>query len=336
MNQLTKQSTKLFIYQTDCTDPARNLAAEELLLGRVQPGEVGLYLWQNAHTIVIGRNQDAWRECKVDLFEQEGGRLVRRLSGGGAVYHDMGNQNFTFVARKDRYDLTRQTEVIRLAARRFGIDAVRSGRNDILAEGRKFSGNAFYQSGSQCYHHGTVLIDTDMARLGRYLQPHPEKLAGKGVASVTSRVINLKELHPDLTAAAMRLALTEAFEEVYGASAVQLTADDLSAADWDALTAHYADPAWRLGTPQPYTMRLDQRFEFGETDIHLTIEAGVVIRAEVFSDAMDADFAPALAGALTGTAYTNRDMAMSLESLLERWPDEAPLVQAWLRESAIL
>ncbi|MDR1599709.1 MAG: lipoate--protein ligase [Oscillospiraceae bacterium] len=325
---------KLFLFQTDCADPARNLAAEELLLRRVQPGEVGLYLWQNAHTIVVGRNQDAWRECKVALFEGEGGRLVRRLSGGGAVYHDMGNQNFTFVARQGWYDTARQTEVLRLAARRFGIDAARSGRNDVLAEGRKFSGNAYYQSGDHCYHHGTILIDTDMAMLGRYLQPHPEKLAGKGVASVTSRVINLKELSPGITAEAMRHALAEAFEEVYGARAARLEADGIPADEWDALARHYADPAWRLGEPKPYTARLAKRFGFGGIDARLTVEAGVVARAEVFSDAMDADLAPALAKSLTGAAYDRQAMAGAVEPLAGRWPREAPQVREWLAEAS--
>ncbi|MDR1263840.1 MAG: lipoate--protein ligase [Oscillospiraceae bacterium] len=324
----------LFVYQTDCTDPSRNLAAEELLLRRVQPGEIGLYLWQNAHTIVIGRNQDAWRECKVGLFESEGGHFVRRLSGGGAVYHDMGNQNFTFVARKALYDLTRQNEVIRLAARRFGIDAVRSGRNDILAGGRKFSGNAYYQSGDHCYHHGTILLDTDMTRLGRYLQPHPEKLAGKGVASVTSRVINLKELCPELTVEAMCGALIGAFEEIYASRASRLTSDDLPAAEWDALTAHYKDPAWRLGEARVYTTRLAKRFDFGEIDIHLTVEAEAVKRAEVYSDAMDAEFAPALAQMLTGITYDRHAMAQAAGSLAGLWPEEAGQTQAWLLENA--
>ncbi|MDR0397546.1 MAG: lipoate--protein ligase [Oscillospiraceae bacterium] len=325
---------KLFVCQTDCTDPARNLAAEELLFWRVRPGEVGLYLWRNARTIVVGRNQDAWRECDAALFEREGGTLARRLSGGGAVYHDLGNQNFTFIARQDWFDTARHARVIRLAAQRFGIDAVIDGRNDILAEGRKFSGNAYYRSGVHCYHHGTILIDVDMSLLSRYLHPHPEKLAGKGVASVVSRVINLRELNPSVTAESMRLALIDAFEEVYRARAERLSTDCLPADDWDALTARYADPAWRLGEPKPYTTRLAKRFGFGEIDLQLTVEAGVITRARVYSDAMDAEFAPALAESITGAAYSRLAIADRIETLSSQWPDESRLAREWILSNA--
>ena len=149
--------TKIFIYHAQGTDPHENLAAEKVLMDALQPGEAMLYLWQNLNTVVIGRNQNAWLECRTSLLEEEGGRLA----GGGAVFHDLGNLNFTFLMGREDYDLDRQITVIQKACGLAGIHAEKSGRNDLLAEGRKFSGNAFYQDKVHAYHHGTLMIDVD-------------------------------------------------------------------------------------------------------------------------------------------------------------------------------
>ncbi len=299
------------IHITDSTDPYHNLAVEELLLDALPPGEVVLYLWQNDHTIVIGRNQDAWRECRVDAFEESGGHLARRLSGGGAVYHDMGNQNFTFLAGEGCYDLEKQTEVIRLAARRFGIEAVRSGRNDIEADGRKFSGNAFYGRKGRRFHHGTILISSDMGQLGRYLNPSADKLAGKGVKSVRARVVNLCELSPGLTPALMRPALQAAFAEVYGGEAQPVPDEWLPPARLAQLREKYASAAWRLGTPFTHNLSLAARLSFGEVMIQLEVARGQVAAAKVYSDAMDAEWAPALAEQLLGLECTAEALAQT-------------------------
>ena len=107
--------TKIFIYNAQVTDPHENLAAEKVLMDALRPGEAMLYLWQNLNTVVIGKNQNAWLECRTSLLEEEGGKLARRLSGGGAVYHDLGNLNFTFLMCKEDYDLAKQVRVIQQA-----------------------------------------------------------------------------------------------------------------------------------------------------------------------------------------------------------------------------
>ena len=158
---------RLQVYESEGFDPYRNLAIEQHLLETVLGGCCLLYLWRNERTVVIGRNQNAWAECRTTLLSEEGGRLARRLSGGGAVYHDLGNLNFTFLMRTEDYDLDRQLNVIQTACRLGGIETERSGRNDLLADGRKFSGNAFYRHEGRSYHHGTLLVDTDMNRMVR-------------------------------------------------------------------------------------------------------------------------------------------------------------------------
>ena len=197
------------------TDPYENLALEQTLLERAGEGELILYLWQNARTVVIGRNQNPWKECRTTLLAEEGGHLARRLSGGGAVFHDLGNLNFTFLMREEDYDLSRQLSVIELACSRLGVPVERSGRNDLLAGGRKFSGNAFYKHNGRAYHHGTLMVDVDLDMVQRYLSPSRAKLQAKGVDSVRSRVVNLRELVPTLTVAQLSDALIDALAEVY-------------------------------------------------------------------------------------------------------------------------
>ena len=166
-----------YFIETYTYNPWWNLAVEKYLADRIQPGDMLLYLWQNENTVVIGRNQNALRECRAQLLEEQGGYLARRTTGGGAVYHDLGNLCFTFAASPERYDLGRQMGVVREACRKFGIETRFSGRNDIITEeGFKFSGNAFSVT-SQCkIQHGTLMVNVDVSRLGQYLTPSKEKM----------------------------------------------------------------------------------------------------------------------------------------------------------------
>ena len=183
----------LRVIRTDNTDPYINLATEEYLTMTAEEGVMTLFLWQNAHTVVIGRNQNPWRECSVEAIKRDGIYLARRMSGGGAVYHDMGNLNFTFIARDGLFDVQRQTEVILRSCRLLGIGAEKTGRNDLTVDGRKFSGHAYFSSRGYNYHHGTIMIDVKSDDLSKYLNVPESKLRSKGVKSVRSRVTNLRD-----------------------------------------------------------------------------------------------------------------------------------------------
>ena len=184
---------RLKVIKTDCTNPYINLAAEEYLTMNAEDGVMTMFLWQNAHTVVIGKNQNPWRECNVEAIKHDGIYLARRISGGGAVYHDMGNLNFTFIAKDGLFDVERQTDVILLACRLLGINAVKTGRNDLTVTGRKFSGHAYFSSHGFNYHHGTIMMDVKGDDLSKYLNVSAAKLKSKGVESVRSRVTNLRE-----------------------------------------------------------------------------------------------------------------------------------------------
>ena len=294
---------KLYIFQGTSLDPYYNLALERRLLEKVGEGECILYLWQNQNTVVIGKNQNAWVECRTSLLEQEGGHLARRLSGGGAVFHDTGNLNFTFLLRDEDYDVDRQLSVIQEACALEGIKAEKSGRNDLLVEGKKFSGNAFYHHAGHAYHHGTLMIDVDKDRLSRYLSPSKAKLEAKGVASVRSRVVNLREYSESLTCDKMRILMSRAFETVYGltASPVVLTEEDRAAVE--AYRVQHESWDFLFGAPLPFTFRCEGRFPWGGIELQLRSVSGIIREARVYSDAMEAGLAPALEKALTGCPF---------------------------------
>ncbi len=329
---------RLLVCRSRGFDPYENLALEEALLHRVGEGELILYLWQNERTVVIGRNQNPWKECRTALLAEEGGHLARRLSGGGAVFHDLGNLNFTFLMNEADYDLPRQLAVLERACRSLGIPAQRSGRNDLLADGRKFSGNAFYKHNGKAYHHGTLMVDVDLERVQRYLSPSKAKLAAKGVDSVRSRVVNLREFVPDLTIPRLADALIAALAEVYAVAPAISRPDEAAAFqachserseesvpfpsvqalspnefDLRGLTEKYASDAWLYGPKLPFTLSVEDRFPWGGVEIQLQVESGVVRSARVYTDAMDETLAERLERSLVGSAFRGEALEERLQ-----------------------
>lgn len=304
---------ELATYESGSYDPFLNLAMEQHLLETVAGGCCLLYLWQNENTVVIGKNQNPWAECRVSLLEEEGGRLARRLSGGGAVFHDLGNLNFTFLVPTADYDVQKQQRVLLTACRSFGIPAELSGRNDLAADGRKFSGNAFYHNGPRSYHHGTLLVDVDGTKLARYLTPSRAKLEAKGVPSVRSRVVNLKELCPAITIGALKQALVAAFESVYGLKSTPRVFTEADKRRVAALREQYAGWAWRFGQRLPFTYRVEGRFPWGGVEIQLQVNEGVIRQAAVYSDDMDFTFPPALEAALVGCRFDSDALSLAIQ-----------------------
>lgn len=196
------------------TSPYYNLALERSLFDFVDEDTVILYLWQNSHTIVIGKNQNAYAECKVDEFIGAGGTLARRPSGGGAVYHDLGNLNFSIICNESIAKEHTYQRIVKEALSYFGIVSEFNGRNDLTVDDKKFSGNAFYVKDDVLCQHGTILINSDFKELSKYLTPDISKLERNHVKSVESRVVNLSEISDKITVESMKEAMIKATNAV--------------------------------------------------------------------------------------------------------------------------
>lgn len=299
------------------TNPYQNLSLEKYLAETVADGVCILYLWQNRHTVVIGRNQNAWQECRTTELEKDGGFLTRRLSGGGAVYHDLGNLNFTFCVREKDYDLRKQQSVIVEACRLLGIPAEISGRNDVLSAGRKFSGNSFYAHDGYAFHNGTLLLNVDMANLGKYLNPSKAKLESKGVASVRSRVINLCELKPELSVDMVMDAMICAFSTVYGCKTVAIDRSEFDAERLAALESEFSSWDWIYGKMRPFTFSCGAKFDWGEITLEFAVKDGLCENVSVYTDAMETDFIPALSDGLQLCRFTVEALCTRIRTIPE-------------------
>lgn len=308
----------LTTYESMTTDPYTNLAVEECLTFHAEPGECILYLWQNAHTVVIGRNQNCWKECRVSELEADGGHLVRRLSGGGAVYHDLGNLNFTFCMCKEDADVDRQLQVIIEAVASFGLTAEKTGRNDVAINRQKFSGNAFFDSKGCYYHHGTLLLNVDTTSMSRFLNPSKAKLQSKGVDSVRSRVVNLSSLCPEITVDTMKQAMFTAFSKVYGLPAVPLCAERLEQTAIQDSRERFSSERWKYGPKIPFTNRLEQRFSWGEVNLDLHVNEGMITKALLSSDSMEADWFSDIGTEFQGLPYRTDILCKALDHSLEQ------------------
>lgn len=312
---------KLFVIKTTNTSPYHNLALEEALLNSVQSGECVLYLWQNRNTVVIGRNQNARSECRIQKLEADGGFLARRLSGGGAVYHDFGNLNFTFLTDAENFDKEKQTDVILEALRLSGINAEKNGRNDITADGRKFSGHAYYQTKEGCYHHGTLMLNVDKEKLSEYLNISPLKLNAKGVKSVKSRVVNLCELRPELTVEALSEKLILAFGEVYNLPVNFMDEKDVDKTLLSELEKRYGSDEWKYAGDNIEPHSVEKRFDWGQARLDYEIKDDVFTSVHFFSDGLEADYLSGIGDRIFGCKAQEDEISKKLKENISDYRD---------------
>ena len=308
---------KNYIYNAPDGDGILNVARDGFFLKNVGKDEIILYFYVNSNAVIIGRNQNAWRECRLSAMERDGVQLVRRHTGGGAVRHDSGNLNFSFITDEKHYDLKRQLKVILNAVSKLGISAELSGRNDITVDGRKFSGSAYALYKDKRAHHGTLLVNSDLDKMAEYLNVSQAKLKSKGVASVRSRVCNLSEYAPGLTVDKLRSLITESFIAEYG-EASEYPMNEKLLAGIENERARQASWDWRFGKSPEFEICFENRFSFGETQIFIRTKNGFIAEAKVFSDALDTRLAGEITDCLTGCRYTREAVCESFEKLNDR------------------
>lgn len=316
--------TRLIYAQSYSHDPYFNLGVEKYLFDNVKEDEIIFYLWQNERTVVIGRNQNIYAECNLSMIDQLNGKIARRLSGGGAVFHDLGNLNFTFIACDSCYNVEKQLDVIVKALDQFGLPAQVSGRNDITVLGRKFSGNAFLKANGVNCHHGTIMINVDSLLLENILSVDKEKLESKGVSSVSSRVTNLHEMSEDINIDNIIVALKDAFIHEYGKEDFDATLEvggksmiiGTGRAIWNASGSmlnmlqdlsnnqkFFASEEWLYGKNPDFSWSVEKRFDWGNIKICLDFENNKVSLAKIYSDSLYPNFICALEETLIGTPF---------------------------------
>lgn len=258
----------MLIVQSQSMDVYRNLALEEYLMEHVEDMGPVLFLWQSECAVVMGKNQNPWKECRLDLMRGEGVPLARRISGGGTVYHDAGNLNYCVIVDRREYREQQAYDLVLRALGRFGIKAEKTGKSNLSLDGLKFSGNAFCFRKGRALHHGTLLLDTDLERLNRYLGSMFNGIDTHAIASVPAPVTNL-----GVDRAALSTGLAECFIDLYDNGAVARWTDgDVNGEALESLRHRQASDEWRYGaTP---------RFSIGLPDLRLEVVKGLVVQAE--------------------------------------------------------
>ncbi|NLK19412.1 MAG: lipoate--protein ligase [Synergistaceae bacterium] len=310
-------------------DPAFNLAVEEYLF-RTSKEEGCFLLWRNGPSVIIGRFQNAAREVNRAFVEERGIKVVRRLSGGGAVYHDLGNLNYTFIVPNDGspFDFAKHAAPVVKALAGLGVEAAFSGRNDLTIKGLKFSGNAQHMDSRRLLHHGTLLFDSDLSVLGQALNVDTSKFESKGFKSVRSRVTNIL---PHLSAP---MAM-EDFIAAIRDSLPQLERRPLAEAEVRAIEKlrdeKYSTWEWNWGESPDFTERKERRFSWGKVEALLTVERGIIVAAKFYGDFFSLAEPEELGRLLAGCPLRKEDLKRRLSALplddLFRGADEAELAE---------
>lgn len=295
----------LFVDNQEITDPRINLAIEEHLLRNVQLVEPLLLFYINAPSVILGRNQNSAEEIDPDFVREHDIYVVRRLSGGGAVYHDLGNLNFSFIThgRQDLHNFEKFTQPVIEALQGLGIDAALQGKSDIFVAGKKVSGNAQYAAAGRMFSHGTILFDTNVQNMLQAINPRQAKIESKAVQSIRAFVTNIREhLSEDMDIAQFRQALLAG---IFGEGAIPAYA--LTDSDWEQIREislqRYMTWDWNYGRSPAFNIQKSEKLPVGKLDARIEVEKGRIQAIKIYGDFSGQQDVAELEMRLTGLRY---------------------------------
>lgn len=299
------------------TDCYFNLALEEYVFTTFDPTQSYLLLWRNDNTVVVGKHQNTMEEIQQEYVKSHGIHVVRRMSGGGAVYHDLGNLNFTFIAPQTKgaaFDFLAFIQPVIQALAAMGVKAEFNSRNDLTINGRKCSGNAQYVKHGRVLHHGTLLFNANLSTVAHALRVSEAKLTSHGVKSIRSRVTNIAPYLPTpMTIETFQQTLLHHLFP-HGVRSHTLTEQDLQAIRL-LRDGKYVTWDWNYGASPPYTIRKEAHFPGGLVTIHLNVKNGTIQSIRFFGDFFGADQLEPLEQGLIGTSLREDDIRSALSRL---------------------
>ena len=308
-----------FIDNQGITDPMLNLAMEEYVLKYIPTDDSYFLFYINKPSIIIGKNQNTLEEINEPYIRQKGIKVVRRLSGGGAVYHDEGNLNFSFITADDGnsfHNFKKFTQPIVNALREMGIEAELSGRNDILVGDRKISGNAQFSQKGRMFSHGTLMLDADIDEVVNALKVNAAKIESKGIKSIRSRVANINEfLEEPLKIGHFKQLILEAiFKEQGGIEEYELTPSD-----WEIINRisreKYQQWEWNYGSSPKFNITKSKRFPSGNVDVRLDVHHGLIIEVNIYGDFFGLGDVKELEQALLAVQFNRTGIEAALDRL---------------------
>jgi len=309
-----------FISNNGITDPALNLALEEYILRSLPEEDDYLLFYINEPSIIIGKNQNTVEEINAEYVKDNNLHVVRRLSGGGAVYHDLGNLNFSFIMKDDGgsfHNFKKFTEPVVRALRKLGVEAELTGRNDLQVGERKISGNAQFHTKGKMFSHGTLLFDSEIENVVSALKVNAEKYVSKSTKSIRSRVANISEfLQEPMTTEEFRQKLLQSLFE----DSEEIPVYELSEGDWDKVRKladeRYRSWEWNYGRSPAFNVQQRKRIEgVGTFDVRLQVEEGVIAEAAIFGDYFGRGDSAEVAERLAGTRYDAASLRELTDSL---------------------